>query len=91
MALYTTIFITFSFTPYLGYISFGPISITTLKLVTLVIIFIHKEFKFALFSGLAFGITSLVTAVAMPRGVFDPYFVNPLISVMPRVVFALVA
>jgi hypothetical protein len=27
----------------------------------------------------------------MPRGVFDPYFVNPLISVMPRVVFALVA
>lgn len=42
-------------------------------------------------TGLIFGLTSLVNAAANPSGVLDPLFVNPLCSVLPRVLFGVVA
>jgi uncharacterized membrane protein len=38
-----------------------------------------------------FGVTALVKAATAPLGIFDPYFVNPLISVLPRILIGLVA
>ena len=42
-------------------------------------------------TGLIFGLTSLVNAAANPSGVLDPFFVNPLCSVLPRVIFGVVS
>lgn len=38
---------------------------------------------------LVFGLSSLVYAVVSPSGPIDPFFQNPLISVLPRLLFAL--
>ncbi len=38
-----------------------------------------------------FGITALVKAATAPLGIYDPYFVNPLISVLPRILIGLAA
>ena len=42
-------------------------------------------------TGLIFGLTSLVNAAANPSGVLDPLFVNPLCSVLPRMIFGVAA
>ena len=39
--------------------------------------------------GLIFGVSSLIKAAVQPMGILDPYFVNPLISVLPRVLIGL--
>lgn len=41
--------------------------------------------------GLVFGLSSLIQAAVGPTGVLDPFFVNPLVSVLPRVLIALVS
>ena len=38
-----------------------------------------------------FGIGSLIRAATTPTGVLDPAFVNPLVSVLPRMLFAIAA
>jgi uncharacterized membrane protein len=40
--------------------------------------------------GLIFGVTSMVRATVSPTGILDPYFANPLISVLPRILIGLV-
>ena len=40
--------------------------------------------------GAIFGISSLIQAAMNPTGVFDPFFVNPLVSVLPRMLIAVV-
>jgi uncharacterized membrane protein len=39
--------------------------------------------------GLIFGISSLIKAAVQPLGLLDPYFVNPIISVLPRILIGL--
>lgn len=41
--------------------------------------------------GAVFGIYSLVMAATSPAGALDPFFVNPLVSVLPRILIAVVA
>lgn len=41
--------------------------------------------------GLVFGLSSLIQAAIGPTGVLDPFFVNPLVSVLPRILIALVS
>jgi uncharacterized membrane protein len=41
--------------------------------------------------GAVFGITSLVTAATAPKGPIDVFFVNPLVSVLPRILVGLAA
>ena len=41
--------------------------------------------------GLIFGITSLIQAAVNPGGTIDPVFLNPLVSVLPRLVIGPVA
>ena len=40
--------------------------------------------------GLIFGLSSLIMAATSPTGVLDPFFVNPLVSVVPRMLIAVV-
>ncbi len=41
--------------------------------------------------GAVFGIFSLIRAITSPVGALDPFFKNPLVSVVPRILFAVVA
>jgi uncharacterized membrane protein len=41
--------------------------------------------------GAIFGVTALVNAAVAPNGPIDPFFVNPLISVLPRLLIGIVA
>ena len=40
--------------------------------------------------GAVFGVYSLVMAATSPAGALDPFFVNPLVSVLPRILIAIV-
>ena len=52
--------------------------------VAYVCILVRPTFINALATGAAFGLMSLITSVIYP-GVFTQYFVNPLVSVLPRI------
>jgi len=73
---------------HLGYIPwFSGASITILH-VPVILACILLGFSSGLTTGLIFGLTSLIMAATMPTGPIDPFFVNPLISVLPRLLFA---
>ena len=67
--------------PYTGYISYGLVEITTLHIVV-AIGAAMLGWKYGAFLGLVWGVTCLVRATTNP--LFAP-FLNPLISVVPRV------
>ena len=69
-ALFSALIVVMTFTPYLGYISVGPIEITTLHIVAIL-----------------WGLTCIVRAIQLG---FAP-FVNPMISLVPRVLVGIVA
>jgi uncharacterized membrane protein len=79
-----------SFVPYVGYIGVNNISITTIHVFVLLfaILFGMREGAIA---GFFFGLFSLIRAVAMPSSPMDILFVNPLVSIMPRLIFGLLA
>lgn len=81
---------TMSFIPNVGYIGIGKISFTTLHIIVLLfaILFGTREGAIA---GLAFGLFSLLKAVTMPAAPLDDLFINPLVSVLPRLIFGLAA
>lgn len=53
-------------------------------------IFIRPSWINALACGAIFGIMSLITSVMFP-GAFTPYFVNPLVSILPRMIVGVAA
>ena len=81
-----------TFVPYVGYIGIPTIgvSITTIHIAVLIFAWMFG-WKEGLVAGLAFGVFSLIKAATMPNTVIDTYFVNPLVSVMPRLIFGFLA
>ena len=81
-----------SFVPYVGYIGIPSIgvSITTIHLAVLLFAWFFG-WKEGLVSGLAFGVFSMVRAIAMPNAPVDVYFVNPVVSIFPRMIFGFIA
>lgn len=88
--LFIAILIIMTFVPNIGFITIGPISIVLIH-VPVIIGAILLGWKRGLLYGAAFGIASLIKASTMPAGTFDAFFINPLISVLPRLIFGLVA
>lgn len=88
-ALFLALIFVFSYTPYLGYITVGPLSFTTIHILVLIgaILFGYK--RGALY-GLFFGISSLVVALQYP-GTLNYFSLNPFISILPRVLFGLIS
>lgn len=77
--------------PQIGFITLAPgISLTLVHIPTLIGIFILKP-KFGWTLGLFFGISSLIAAFIYAANPTDIAFQNPLISVLPRVLFGLTA
>ena len=78
-----------TFTPYVGYISYGALSITTLH-IPVIIGAILLGPMYGAFLGAVWGIDCLIYAVigATSDGAI---FVNPIISVVPRIIVGIVA
>ena len=74
----------------LGFISLGAASITILH-ITVILICMLAGLPEGLFVGATFGILSLVQAAMSTSGGLDPLFVNPLVSVFPRMLIAVIA
>lgn len=74
--------------PNLGFIAIGPISVTIIH-IPVIIGAIFLGSTSGLLIGLAFGIGSFINS--MSSGViFAPVFANPVVSILPRVVFGFV-
>lgn len=73
----------------LGFIPLGFVSPTTVFLPVAVGICCIEKKRYGIALGIAFGICSWIRAFA-PASVLDPYFQNPLVSVLPRALMGLV-
>ncbi len=89
LALFLTIIIVMSQVPFLGFIPFGFTTATTLH-IPVIIACIYFGKRFGTLTGLFFGLASCITAYIRPTGVFDLFFQNPIISVLPRIAFAFI-
>ncbi len=72
-----------TYTP-LGLLPIPPINPTILHIPTIIIAILEGPIM-GLIVGLGFGLTTLFKAFTMPTMPLDPLFMNPLISVLPRV------
>ena len=75
----------------LGFITIGSVASITILHVPVILICMLAGLPEGLFVGAAFGILSLILASMSPSSVLDPFFVNPLFSVVPRMLIAFVA
>ena len=73
----------------LGFIPLGFVSPTTVFLPVAVGICCIEKKGYGIALGIAFGICSWIRAFA-PASVLDPYFQNPLVSVLPRALMGIV-
>jgi len=73
----------------LGMIPLGVASATTVFIPVCVGIIFFDDFKYAVVFGLFFGIVSLVRSF-VPQGFLDPYFQNPIVSDLPRLLVGIV-
>ena len=88
-ALFIAILAILTFVPYIGFIPLGFISVTIIH-IPVILGAIFLGWKRGLLYGTAFGLVSLLKAATSPATVMDPYFVNPVISVLPRMLFGLI-
>ena len=75
----------------LGFITLGAAASITILHIPVILICMLAGLPEGLFVGATFGILSLVQAAMSPAGALDPFFVNPLISVLPRMLIAVIA
>ncbi len=74
----------------LGMVPIGTFaSATTVFIPVIIGIVCLDDFRYTIVLSLAFGIVSLIRAL-VPQGILDPYFVNPLVSVLPRFLMGIV-
>ncbi len=78
-----------TFTP-LGYIPLGAVSATVLHIPVIIAAIVFGP-VFGCGIGFVMGVLCLLKALTMPSAVTDVLFINPLISVLPRICIALVS
>ncbi len=88
-AMFIALIILFTFVDYLGYINIGFVSFTTIHILVLIgaSLFGYKK---GLLYGTIMGIFSLLKAIQYP-GTGNYFFLNPFISILPRMIFGLVS
>ncbi|MGM9873445.1 MAG: ECF transporter S component [Bacilli bacterium] len=81
-----------SFVPYIGYITIPGIGLS-ITIIHVIVLFAAACFGIGegAVAGFAFGLFSLIKAASNPGSALDYYFVNPLVSILPRLVFGLVS
>ena len=75
----------------LGLIPIGATASITILHIPVILICMLAGLPEGLFVGLVFGFLSLIQAAMSPSGALDPFFVNPLVSVLPRMLIAVIA
>ena len=75
----------------LGLIPIGATASITILQIPVILIVMLAGWGEGLFVGAVFGIMTLIRAAMSPSGILDPLFVNPLCSVLPRMLLAVVA
>lgn len=85
-ALFIAITVVMALVPNFGVIQIGVISITILH-VPVIIAGLVLGFKAAIINALAFGVATMFVAISRGSGILDPLFINPLVSVLPRLLF----
>lgn len=88
--VFAAIILVMTFVPQVGFITIGTMALTLIHIPVLIGAFLLPK-KYTLLLGFMFGIGSLIRAATTPTGVLDPAFVNPLVSVLPRMLFAIAA
>lgn len=87
IALLSGILILMGLIPSLGFITINPaVSFTIMHLPVLFGAYL-LGWRGGLWFGLLFGMLSFFQALSNPTGLLDPFFQNPLISVLPRLLF----
>ena len=90
-AMLVAILLLMGFVPQIGFITINPaISFTIMHLPVLIGAYLFG-WKGGSLYGLLFGLVSFYQASANPGGILDPFFQNPLISVLPRFLFGLIS
>lgn len=87
-ALFMAITIVMALVPNLGMIHLGVVSVTIMH-IPVIIAGLVLGMRGALINATAFGISSMVISAIRPVGPLDVFFVNPLVSVVPRILFGL--
>lgn len=78
-----------AYTP-LGIIPLQPVSATTTHIPTIIIAILEGPLVGGIV-GASFGLVSMFKAITQPSGVLSPFFINPLVSVIPRILIGVVA
>ncbi len=84
----TAIMLVMIFVPFLGFIPLGALSLTLIHIPVLIGVFLLPS-RYAIFLGFMFGAGSWIRAIILPQTPIDPAFQNPLVSVLPRVLFVI--
>lgn len=79
-----------TFIPNIGYVSVSLIQFTTLHIIVLLMAILFGVREGAI-AGFAFGFFCLIKAVVMPTSASDVFFINPLVSILPRLILGLLA
>jgi uncharacterized membrane protein len=91
VSLFSAIILILAMVPNVGLISFGAVAITIIHIPVLIGAMTLKRVSSVLVLGLLFGLGSLFAALTRGSTPIDLAFINPLISVLPRILFALIA
>lgn len=86
ISIFTALIVLMALVPMLGFIQIGAVAVTLLHIPVL-IGGIFGGRKTALYLATVFGVMSMLIAFIRPAGPIDLLFQNPLISVLPRVIF----
>jgi len=89
IAMMTTILIVMSVIPNIGFISIPPVSIT-LHLIPILIFAFTIDDKMVIILSVIFGILSMLLAYIAGVNPADIVFRNPLVSVLPRLIFGII-
>lgn len=89
-AMFVAIIALMSFVPSIGFITIGPVSFTIIPAVVIICAF-STGWKGGLISGFAFGLFSMILSLSSAVTPWDIEFQNPLVSILPRLIFGLVA
>ena len=78
-----------AYTP-LGIIPLQPVNATITHIPTIIIAILEGPVVGAIV-GASFGLVSMFRAITQPTSILSPCFVNPLVSILPRILIGLVA
>lgn len=90
-AMIMAIVLLMAWIPQLGYIKINLVDVTIIHIPVLIGAMTFKNRNLALVAGTTFGISSWLVAMFRPMTPVDLLFQNPLVSIIPRILFALVA